>query len=127
MARNFKIQFSGSDRTLFFDLIGDFDGSSAFELLNILQEKILTSVQHAYVNTSHLKSIHPFGRDVFARNFPNVTHAGSITFTGNHALELSPMAKTATWNRYAARTKMSYLDHLDPLRPQSGHAAAEGK
>mgnify|MGYP005869917961 CR=1 FL=1 len=113
MARNFRIQTSGTDRTFFIDLIGDFDGSSAFELLNLLQEKLTTKSNKAYINTTRLKSIHPFGRDVFVRNFSNIGNMDRILFTGSQANELAPAEKmTLRWQQRASR-KPSFIAALE--------------
>ncbi len=126
MARNFKIQTSGTDRTFFFDLIGDFDGSSAFELLNLLQEKIETPRHKAYVNTSRLKSIHPFGRDVFKRNLSSITHISNIIFTGAFAPEISPIEKTTVRWRREVREQFSFVDRFDTSRSGRSQQAPAG-
>ncbi|MEE4265334.1 MAG: hypothetical protein V2I56_21795 [Desulfobacteraceae bacterium] len=45
-------------------LMGDFDGSSAFELSNALKEN-LNSSKSILIDTHKLKDVYPFGRGVF--------------------------------------------------------------
>ena len=64
MANNFRISVHRNSDNLHMKLLGDFDGSSAFELLNMLKEKA-NGVSKIFVHTSGLKEIHPFGSEVF--------------------------------------------------------------
>lgn len=126
MARNFKIQINGTDQTFFFDLIGDFDGSSAFELLNLLEEKLRSPKHKACINTSRLKRIHPFGREVFARNFASVTYMGNVVFTGASALELSPVEKTTIQWPQDIRKQLPFVDRFDASRSGRSQQPAAG-
>ncbi|MGM0452501.1 MAG: hypothetical protein ACQERN_05000 [Thermodesulfobacteriota bacterium] len=96
MAKNFRIETNRTNRSYYLELIGDFDGSSAFELLNLLAEKITMANQKAFINTTQLKKIHPFGRDVFSRNFPPIAcdYGHNIVFTGPYAAEIAPPGKS---------------------------------
>lgn len=69
MSTNFRIS-SHRDRnnSLHLRLEGDFDGSSAHELINTLK-KDNTKVTQVMIHTGGLKTIHPFGQDVFRKNF----------------------------------------------------------
>ena len=73
MANNFKILRHRTDGNLHLDLAGDFDGSSAFELLNTLETN-LHSNDCVSINTSSLNKIHPFGRQVFNQHFSKLKH-----------------------------------------------------
>ncbi len=73
MASNFKILRHRTDGNLYLNLAGDFDGSSAFELLNMLIEN-LDNTARVSINTSNLKKIHPFGLQVFYHNFSKIKH-----------------------------------------------------
>lgn len=65
MAKNFRIcAKESSNQTLALKLFGDFDASSACELINVLEETIPTSSKVA-INTDGLKTINAFGLDVF--------------------------------------------------------------
>lgn len=67
MASNFKlITYQKKDR-LHLKLRGDFDGSTAFELVNVLRENGV-GFHSIIIDTNDLTSIHSFGRDVFEKN-----------------------------------------------------------
>jgi anti-anti-sigma regulatory factor len=71
LASNFKIFAFRTNDTLYLQLAGDFDGSSAHELINTLT-KLGTDYWDIYVDTNSLNSIHPFGRDVFQKNLSGI-------------------------------------------------------
>jgi hypothetical protein len=48
-------------------LDGDFDGNSAHELINALT-KYGTGFDQIFIDTNDLKTIYPFGRNVFQKN-----------------------------------------------------------
>jgi hypothetical protein len=65
MALNFRIAskaFSKDGTAL--QLFGDFDGSSAWQLINALDENMRTAKKIA-IHTDGLRAIHAFGLDVF--------------------------------------------------------------
>ena len=68
MAQNFKISTHRTIDNLYIRLKGDFDGSSAFELLNALREN-LSNAKFILIDTYNLKKVYPFGREVFYYNF----------------------------------------------------------
>jgi anti-anti-sigma regulatory factor len=71
MASNFHI-FSYKNRdSLYLRLSGDFDGGSAHELINTLT-KHGTGSWDIFIDTNNLKTIHPFGRDVFQKNLSSI-------------------------------------------------------
>jgi hypothetical protein len=67
MASNFQIFSFKTNDSLHLKLTGDFDGSSAHELINTLIRHG-TGLWNIYIDTDNLKTIHPFGRDVFQKN-----------------------------------------------------------
>ena len=67
MASNFQIYFFKTRDSLHLKLSGDFDGSSAYELINTLTEHG-KGYYEIFVDTDDLKTIHPFGKDVFQKN-----------------------------------------------------------
>jgi hypothetical protein len=90
MAHNFKISMHRTPDNLSVILKGDFDGSSADELLNTLQELLNDNVCIS-IDTSNLKKIHPFGRDVFAHHlFKLKKHHYRIKFVGKNAEQIIP-------------------------------------
>jgi hypothetical protein len=86
MAGNFYIYITRAGDHTCLRLNGDFDGSSACELMNLLSNSDLPSASKILVDTDFLNHIHPFGVDVLhhllsaatVRDFP-------LTFTGKMA------------------------------------------
>jgi hypothetical protein len=64
MASNFKLFSHETKEALHLKLYGDFDGTSAHELLNALKNYTSTFYQ-IFIDTEDLNTIHPFGRDIF--------------------------------------------------------------
>jgi hypothetical protein len=93
MASNFRISTHRNSENLHLKLIGDFDGSSACQLLDVLK-KTSNSVYKIIIHTSSLNAIYPFGRDTFHRNLRDL-NAPSIRllFTGENANQISPKTK----------------------------------
>jgi hypothetical protein len=52
--------------SLHLKLTGDFDGTSAYELFDTLK-KYDSLFYQIFIDTSDLKTIHPFGREVFQK------------------------------------------------------------
>jgi hypothetical protein len=67
MASNFQIYSVKTRDSLHLKLAGDFDGSSAYELINTLIEHG-KDFYEIFIDTNDLKTIHPFGKDVFQKN-----------------------------------------------------------
>ena len=90
MANNFKMFIHRTSNNLYIKLTGDFDGSSADELLDALQEH-LNDPACICIDTNNLKKIHPFGRDVFAHHlFKLKKHHYRIKFVGKYAEQITP-------------------------------------
>jgi stage II sporulation protein AA (anti-sigma F factor antagonist) len=65
MANNFRVYTKeNSNQSLALQLFGDFDASSACQLINLLDENIKLSSKVA-IDTDGLKTINAFGLDVF--------------------------------------------------------------
>lgn len=65
MAKNFRIYAKeDSNQSLAVQLFGDFDASSACELINLLDKNVKLSDKVA-IDTDGLKTINAFGLDVF--------------------------------------------------------------
>ena len=89
MALNFKILPEHKRKNLYLKLTGDFDGSSAFELINMLKENYSKS-EKIVIDTQGLSSIHPFGRDVFRKNCTDLNgKCRGVLFTGANSNEFS--------------------------------------
>ena len=89
MALNFKVSVHRNSNNLHLKLMGDFDGSSAFELLNAL-EKNSNGTHRVIIHTNCLKNIHPFGLETFRRNLSElIGDRTRILFTGENAALLA--------------------------------------
>ncbi|MBW1784979.1 MAG: hypothetical protein JRL30_30100 [Deltaproteobacteria bacterium] len=90
MATNFKILIHRNSDNLHLKLMGDFDGSSAWELLHLLK-KSANGVYKVIIHTGSLKQIDPFGRETFVENLPHwKVHPIRILFTGEKAGQIAP-------------------------------------
>ncbi len=89
MASNFKIFSNQTRNNLYLKLVGDFDGSSAFELINTLKVQN-GSAAKIFIDTSSLFSIHPFGLDVFKKNCAINGLSRRLTFTGKYSDIMTP-------------------------------------
>ena len=88
MANNFKFLSDGTRDKISLKLYGDFDGSSAFELINILTNYRNGSNQ-IFIDTNNLNTVHPFGMDVFKKNLCILDiNINNIIITGKHRLSL---------------------------------------
>ena len=83
MAINFRIQRRRHNGNLHLNLFGDFDGSSAMELLEELK-KHADETTKIYVHTCFIKKMAPFGEEVFKKRFRFSTKAPEVKFTGKH-------------------------------------------
>lgn len=82
MASNFNIFKHRINDTLHVKLVGDFDGSSAAELIHVLKNYPASYCQ-VIVNTSELSNIHPFGIAVFHSRLSRIRNSGSsVRFIG---------------------------------------------
>jgi hypothetical protein len=91
MASNFRISVHRDSNNLELKLAGDFDGTSACELLNVLKDKCDDGVDTVAVNTSNLKDVYPFGRDTFQRNLYTLKgRRKRLAFTGRKANSIAP-------------------------------------
>ena len=82
MASNFRIYRYQTRDSLHLKLDGDFDGSSALELINTLEEHGV-GFHQILIDTNDLKTIYPFGRSVFQKNFGRFNKKGNcLIFVG---------------------------------------------
>ena len=92
MAVNFRIIIHRSNENLHMQLLGDFDGSSAWELINSLEEHRF-GINRVFIHTNSLKHIDPFGRGILEKNLFDVTGRSiRVVFTGEKASELNSEA-----------------------------------
>ncbi len=83
MAQNFRVSIRKCRNRLYLSLWGDFDGSSALELLCLLQEKGRSYCQ-IVIETDRLQRVHPFGHESFHRRLHGYRDLRErICFTGS--------------------------------------------
>ena len=84
MASNFRIYRHRTRDSLHLKLDGDFDGNSAHELINALTE-FGKGLYQIFINTDDLRTIHPFGKDVFKKKLGKYSRGiGSLIFLGQN-------------------------------------------
>jgi len=85
MAANFKINFQKNAGSVYLMLEGDFDGSSAQQLLYWMRHA-RTEKSRVVIDTSALERIEPFGLNVFHYNLGSLkNHARGFIFMGPKA------------------------------------------
>lgn len=89
MAANFRIVSEKNQGGLHLRLTGDFDGSSACELVNAL-EACNESSGNVVIDTCGLLTIHPFGKGVFQKYCTVRKLPLNITFTGKYGSTIKP-------------------------------------
>ena len=94
MALNFRMSVQQKCRSLNLRLVGDFDGMSACELLNVLAERSIGTGK-AVIDTKGLHRVYPFGVDTFHKNLYVLKGASnSLVFTGEKATAIAPEQKS---------------------------------
>ena len=84
MASNFQIVSYKTRDSLHLKLSGDFDGSSAHELINKLLENGGDYYQ-IFIDTNDLKTIHPFGGNLFENKYASLKkHLVQLLFIGEN-------------------------------------------
>jgi len=84
MANNFHMFTHKTTETLHVKLTGDFDGSSASELINALSDNQNRYYQ-IFINTTELNDIHPFGQEVLQSRLPEFNDRGTgVIFIGKN-------------------------------------------
>ena len=93
MTSNFVITSYRDSDILHLKLIGDFDGASAFELLNKLK-RVCPKASKVFIHCNWLKEIYPFGVAVFHNNLYGLKgQSKKLVFTGKNASQLTPNAE----------------------------------
>jgi len=84
MARNFRVSIQRKNATLHLKLMGDFDGASAFDLLEVLRENC-RGIESVIIHTAGLKEVYPYGRDTFSNNLHSfIDKSIRLVFTGEN-------------------------------------------
>ncbi|MFC1821886.1 hypothetical protein ACFL9T_04205 [Thermodesulfobacteriota bacterium] len=89
MASNFKVLVHQNSNNLHLKLIGDFDGDSAHQVINLVKRHC-PYVSRVFIHTSCLKCMLPFGRDQFINHFRSLKiEPANLVVTGDYAPLLS--------------------------------------
>ena len=90
MSADFQINTRKSNGNIHVQLAGDFDGSSAWTLVNLLHEKH-DGNGRIFINTDKLGEICPFGCSIFQNRIDlNRLPADRLFFEGKKGLEIAP-------------------------------------
>ena len=90
MSTNFQIQFKKNNGNLHIQPKGDFDGSSAWELINLIHDQY-NGKGRVFIDTRNLGQIHPFGSNTFqCRLNPRAIPADRLFFKGEKGFEIAP-------------------------------------
>jgi len=90
MAGNFNIDVTQTGDGVRLKLNGSFDGSSACELVNLLNNGKLGGSSKVMVDTDALKDVHPFGVDVLhSRLYGVKSKIPLLIFTGRRSAQFS--------------------------------------
>jgi anti-anti-sigma regulatory factor len=88
MAANFEIAVDRTSNVYVLKLEGDFDATSAYELIYAIK-KLPAKAAKIAIHTSGLKNIYPFGIDVFHRFMRSLNgQSVPIKFTGHQVSQL---------------------------------------
>ena len=89
MASNFGIAVDKNSGDIGLKLAGDFDATSAYELINAIK-KVPEDAVRISIHTNGLKNIYPFGLDIFYKIMRSLNvQSTKIVFTGDYAAQLS--------------------------------------
>ena len=90
MATNFHMLSYETRDSLHLKLEGDFDGTSAHELLETLKKKG-NGFYQIFIDTNDLKTIYPFGREVFQKKLGIFKQQSShLIFIGENRDKIGP-------------------------------------
>ena len=90
MSVNFQIEFKRNNENLHVQPLGDFDGNSAWELINFLQEQYNGEGQ-VFIDTLKLREMCPFGCSIFQCRFKySQVPANRLVINGKKGLEIAP-------------------------------------
>jgi len=90
MSTKFQIKHRKSGGNLHIHPEGDLDGSSAFQLANLIRKKY-DGKGRVFINTDSIKEIFPFGKSVFQGQLDFKTlPADRLFFKGKKGFEIAP-------------------------------------
>lgn len=87
MASNFHILTFKTKDSLHIKLDGDFDGSSAYELINTIMDNGKNFYQ-VFIDTNELRTVHEFGKNVLQKNLGALKKLCKLVFIGEYERSL---------------------------------------
>ena len=85
MGAYFRVSVRRKKKNMHLRLIGDFDGSSAYQLVDKLKEYCIKS-DHVIIDTDALREIHTFGLSILSYHMLKFKGPlSNITFVGEYA------------------------------------------
>jgi len=94
MGDNFKVLIHRNETCLHVKLIGEFDGTAAQKLLNIVKRRGRTMLR-IFIHTNSLSEVHPFSMALFKEQCEVAPcTSASLIFTGQYAYRLAPRGST---------------------------------
>lgn len=96
MTSNFRIIIQQSKFNLHIDLIGEFDGFSAIELIDILKSN-RDKVKSIFINTSGLFLINPLALDIFKKECLLNDSFQSMQFIGKNENMMEHQKSESLW------------------------------
>ena len=85
----FRLKTDQCGQNFYIYLYGVFDGSSAFNLLEVITKHI-DQDQSIFINTDHIVHTYPFGKTILNWNLPQSNLRSKLHFAGTHAREILP-------------------------------------
>lgn len=87
MASNFQISYNKQSTGVVLKLFGDFDATSAYELIDALKKRP-GDTSRIFIQTEGLKNIYPFGLDIFRKSLRIMECPfGEIRVTGHNTFK----------------------------------------
>lgn len=90
MSANFEVRYRKSNGNLHVRPVGEFDGTSAFQLIDFIERKY-KGKGRIFIDTKDLDHVHPFGCGVFKCEWKNRTIPVNCLFIkGKKGFEMAP-------------------------------------
>jgi anti-anti-sigma regulatory factor len=87
MAQNFSIFSHKTTDSLHLKLVGEFDSSSASELINVIEHN-QDKYYQIFIDTSELQAIHSFGKEVLQSRMSEISNRDTILkFIGKNIVQ----------------------------------------
>ncbi len=88
MNTNFQIEQKSKGTDLYLNLLGEFDKTAAWDLIEIIYQEVDTRGS-IFINTNKLQNISTYGKDTLNRNL-HTSLKRKVLFGGDNAMSLIP-------------------------------------